>query len=109
VSYDVWLEVDLGGPEPVRLDTLDANHTSNTGGMIEEAAGKPIREWDKMPAGEVAELALRAACDLRRRPAYYDAMAPTNGWGTRESTIAFLDTIEAACRAAPKATFRNWF
>ena len=36
MSYDVWMEANLGGPSPYTIDP-GINHTSNTSGMWREA------------------------------------------------------------------------
>ena len=46
MSYDVWLEVDVGEIDLKRLDLLDANYTSNVCKMFVVIIGDSIRTWD---------------------------------------------------------------
>jgi hypothetical protein len=47
MSYDIWLEADLGGPEPLHLDSW--NYTSNCAAMW-RAAGADLSEFHDRPA-----------------------------------------------------------
>lgn len=107
MSYDVSLyTVDAESGQVVAVDSLEASHTSNTGGMIEEAAGKPFRDWDGLRGSEVAALCVRAIRELDFMPDYYRRHEPDNGWGTLESTRKFLSTIRDECTLAPTALLR---
>lgn len=108
MSYDVHLEfLDPESNQAISVGSLDANHTSNTGGMISEACGgKPFREWDGLKAQEVAALCVRAIRELDSLPDYYGRHEPKNGWGSLGTTVKFLAEIRDQCVLAPTATFR---
>lgn len=104
MSYDVWLEVDLGGAEPhVVGGTI--NHTSNTAPMW-RLAGAEIADMDGKLAGECTPALEHAVTELTTRPEAYRHLDATNRWGTVETTLRFLRDILEACRSAPKATLR---
>jgi hypothetical protein len=44
MSYDVWVEVDAGGPEPIVV--RDLNYTSNAWPLFGEVLGRSIRDLD---------------------------------------------------------------
>jgi hypothetical protein len=105
MSYDIWLEIDTGGEYAAQL-TEAWNPTYNLAPMFTEALGDSIRTLDAKNAGSVTAQIQRAIADLKARPEHYDAMAPANGWGSRDGAITVLGWIADACVAHPKATIR---
>lgn len=107
MGYDVWLEIkDAESGQSVQVGRLDENHTSNTGGMIADAGGKPFREWDGLRAQQVAALCVLIIRELDLMPDYYRRHEPSNKWGTLESTREFLAKIRDECVLAPTTIFR---
>lgn len=106
MSYDVWLEADLGGPQPVTVGHLDANYTYNCGGMLFEAVGLSLRDLSGTAAGEVAASLRKAIAVMVAEPARFEAMNPSNGWGSAIGWREFLRTIAEACEEAPAAVLR---
>lgn len=101
MSYDVYLTIDTGGPEPAWL--TDWNYTSNCAGMW-RAAGCDIAEFHGKPAAELGA-ALRTAIDnLTGDPGKYDEMNPPNGWGSRASLVVALARLADDCGNHPLAT-----
>ena len=106
MSYDVWLEADLGGPEPVPVGALDANYTYNVAPMFRAAIGETPNDRDKLSAetvGNRCEMILTAFSD---DAAKFVAMNPPNGWGDFEGAKRFIVTIMDECQRAPRAIFR---
>ena len=101
MSYDVWLEADLGGPEPVTIDS-NINHTSNTSQMWRDA-GADIAEMHGKTASECLPDLQAAIADISANPGKYERHEAANGWGTVDTTLAFLRRIEALFLRAPKA------
>jgi hypothetical protein len=108
MSADYWLEVDAGGPEPVRIGE-SWNVTYNLGAML-RAAGFP--EWRALigapcseAAGPLAAVAERMRADRDRLTAEY---TPDNGWGSFEWALDFVSGLAADCAAYPKATIGGW-
>lgn len=91
MSYDVWLEADLGNGR-IRIGDLDENYTSNCGPMLYAAIGVTLARHLRR--------ALRVMAN--NRPAY-EAMEPTNGWGDLDGWMAYLGKIADACERAPRA------
>lgn len=106
MSYDVWLEADLGGKEPVSLRTLDANYTWNISPMITAAVGHTPSDWDGVLAAQVAEITSTILSAFNADPAKFRALNPDNGWGDFEGARAFIQKINDACRDAPAAIMR---
>lgn len=101
MSYDVWMKADLGGPSLYVIDE-NINHTSNTSRMWREA-GADLLAMDGMSGEECIPLLERAIRDINDRLGHYATMAPSNGWGTVDSTIGFLGKILDQCRRMPRA------
>ena len=106
MSYDVWLEAERGGFKPVSVGGLSANMTYNVGGMFSAVIGHSITQWDGRPAAEVANACATILDAFNRNPAKFKAMEPTNGWGDFDGARAFIQMINDACVAAPKAVVR---
>lgn len=108
MSADYWLEIDAGGPEPIRLTDPSINVTYNLGPMLREAR---FPDWHALigaPASETGGMLRSVAARLRADPERFRALTPPNGWGTYEGAIEFLDRFAAECAAAPKATIGGW-
>lgn len=107
MSYDIWLTMDTGGPE--RATVCDVgNHTSNTSPMWRLAFAETGGDWDALTgslAGDRIE-AIAAALGHMRDPdnrAAYEAMNPSNGWGSHASATRYIETLLDACSAHPLA------
>ncbi|MFJ4418247.1 hypothetical protein [Streptomyces sp. NPDC088925] len=109
MSYDIHLEIDVrtGGPEPYRAYPADiGNYTSNVSGMWTEALGYPLADLDGHTArAHIAALQL-AVDDMEFRRAHYQAMSPSNGWGSYDGALRYLRKLAEACAAHPNATIR---
>lgn len=106
MSYDVHLEADLGGPEPVSVGRLEANMTYNVAPMFREAVGTSPSDWDGMEAAKVAAICTAILHAFNLEPDRFKKLNPPNGWGDFEGARAFIQLILDACRAAPKSTVR---
>lgn len=109
MSYDVWMEVDLGGEEPARLDDLDWwNYTSNVAPMwclaMPETEG--LAGMAGMQAGEAAVVLARGIGCMETDPDAYRALNPANGWGDFDGQLTRLKDLLIAFRAQPRATVR---
>lgn len=102
MSYDICLEADLGGPEPVRVGYLDWNYTSNCAPMWGEA-GADLAAFHGKPARECEPLLCDAIIRMRLHPEKYLAMNPKNGWGSYETLLPKLEALLEAFREAPDA------
>ena len=72
------------------------NHTSNMAGAW-DAAGAPLREWDRKPVAEILPALRSAIAELTKHPDRYRKYEPDNGWGTVRSAREFLQDIEYDC------------
>jgi hypothetical protein len=102
MSYDVYLEAATGG-EPATI--WERNHTSNTSGMWSEA-GCDIAAFDGCSGAALGQAAHEAIMAISSNVPKYRTMEPGNGWGTVETTLAFLHDIHNACTRYPATTVR---
>ncbi len=107
MSYDVWLEADLGGAEPAHLSILCENYTYNVAPMLHASCGSTPNDWDGIKARTVRSICYRILEEFDSDPAKYRLMEPVNGWGDFEGARSFITKIKGACETAPNAVFRS--
>ena len=103
MSYDVYLEVGFKPSDKANshrsdlVTVFDGNHTSNTGGMIRKAlGGRHISELNGKIAKDEIRNVRSAITDLIRNRVEYAKDNPPNGWGSIDTTIAFMRAIYKA-------------
>ena len=104
MSYDVWMTIDTGGPDPAEVYSA-GNMTSNVAPMWRHA-GADVAEMHGKTGAECIPI-LEAGLSHMRHPdnaATYRAMNPSNGWGSHDGACEFIERILAGCRAHPRAT-----
>ena len=105
MSYDVWLDIDAGGPEPIVVAEC-GNMTSNVG-PVWRHVGADVAEFDGQRAEACIPAVSAALLLLKASPRSYDHLVRGGGdWGTVESAIEFLTELERWFRTAPNATVR---
>src|SRR5215472_3718427 len=102
MSYDIWLAIDTGGPEPAEV-ARPWNFTSNCAPMW-CAAGIDFAAISGSTAGMVAPDLERAIEALKADPERFRKMDAPNGWGTYDQLLPALEELLASWRAHPKAT-----
>lgn len=102
MSYDVYLSIDTGGPEPA-LVTDGRNMTSNVSPMW-RLAGADIAAFHGRTAGECLPQLREAIERMETDPAPFRALNPANGWGSYETCLRFLRELAEDFVAHPKAT-----
>lgn len=112
MSYDGWLVIDTGGPEPAEVAEL-GNYTSNVAPMWHKAlvaAGEDIRlsDTEGRNAAEVLPLLRRAAAHMHENPDEYRLMNPSNGWGDYEGALGYLDGVVLLCEQHPRTQLHWW-
>ena len=110
MSYDIWLEVDLGGEEPARIDDLDWNYTSNCAPMWRKAMPDTdgLAGMHGMPAGQAAEHLRNGIAAMEADPAAFRVLNPENKWGDFDGQLEQLKELLAACARNPKAVLAVW-
>lgn len=103
MSYDLYLEIDTGGPDPVTV--FDWNFTSNVAPMW-RAAGADLAEFHGKQASDCAPVLTKAIIEMEANPARYEAMDSPNRWGTYEHLMPRLRALLRAFRQHPKTTIR---
>jgi hypothetical protein len=105
MSYDVWVEVDAGGPEPIVV--RDLNYTSNAWPLFGEVLGRSIRDLDGAPCSEVGGPLTAAVARIRANAEEYRPLVLGCGsWGTPENAADFLEEIAQLCTMAPRGVLR---
>lgn len=104
MSYDCYMQIDTGGEWPACVREI-GNMTSNVSGMWTKALGFPLADmegWTGERATNPLVQAIAAIGDPKTRQEY-EALAPSNGWGSVESAEKYLRAILKGCREHPKA------
>jgi len=107
MSWDFWMEADVGGKEPVDIG-FDANYTYNVSPMFYDAFNleEGIRGLDKMLGDEAMPYLENAIIKMKENPKKYKAMNPSNGWGDYDTALELLEKLLGWCIEAPKAQMR---
>jgi hypothetical protein len=105
MSYDIWLEADLGGTGAISVGTLDWNYTSNCARMWRQAMPETdgLAGMHGMLAGDAAKVLRNGITHMTADPGAYRAMNPENGWGDYDSQLFALRELLGAFDAAPRA------
>lgn len=106
MSYDIDLEIDTGGPEPAAVGH-SFNMTSNVGPMWRKA-GADLAEFEGKNAGAMVPVLDAAIGRMQANPDEYRTLNPSNGWGSYEGCLEFLQELRAEFSAHPNATVRVW-
>lgn len=107
MSYDVWMTIDTGGPEPAAI-TDGYNYTSNVSPMWTRALGRSLKELDGMLGSEAAPLLLDGYQAIMDNLPEYRELNPKNGWGNAEGAAEFLFKLHSDCVRHPKAQLKMW-
>jgi hypothetical protein len=102
MSYDIWLTIDTGGPEPATVADV-GNMTSNVAPMW-RLAGADLADFDGKTAGDCLDALRTAVGDMAAHPAKYEALNPPNGWGDQTGCLRYLMDVLATFELHPLAT-----
>lgn len=104
MSYNVYLEIDTGGPEedwPIAVEI--GNYTANVSPMWHKAlGGVSLRDFHLVNAREAAPKLAEAVKAMQADPDAYRAMNPPNGWGDYDGALRYLRDLAEACAKHPK-------
>jgi len=110
VSWDIWFEVDLGGPKPLEVGE-SFNYTSNVGPMIDLCdKGFNFKYLDGKHA-EILGACISVIINFLEDEANLEALTklePDNGWGSRVDFVSWLKKLNRQCLEMPKAVVRVW-
>lgn len=109
MSYDLYLEADLGGGERETLyDLLQWNYTSNCARMWRKAMPSTdgLAGLDGKSARTVRAVVKYGIEQMESNPAAYRAMNPPNGWGSFDSQLEALRELLRAVEKAPNTYLR---
>lgn len=111
MSYNIWLEADLGGAEPTRLDVeMYWNYTSNVAPMWRKAMPESdgLAGLEGMECEAAAKHLATGIARMEADPDAYRALNPPNGWGDFDGQLEQLRELLAACAKAPRAKVAIW-
>lgn len=105
LSMYLGIDVDTGGPTPVRMDLAEAGYTHNVIPMwklvgVYEAL---YESHGKMAEEVIAPLTVGVA-EMGRRIEECRALNPENGWGDADRALEWLTRWLRHCSEHPKAT-----
>lgn len=103
MSYDIWLEAELGGAEAARVGDLDWNYTSNCARMWRKAMPETdgLAGMDGMAAGDAAKVLRAGIAHMEAHAHDYEAMNPENGWGSFAGQLVALRRLLDGFDSAP--------
>ena len=106
MSLDIWFTLPLNtGNEVVAHEVFDANITHNLNTMAEKA-GIYEALWHKQgitKAEDYIELLSNALVMMKNHPKYFKKFDASNGWGTYEHFVPWLEKVLEACKKYPIA------
>lgn len=112
MNLDVYLtaSVDTGGAEPHEVELFSSGITHNLNAMAEEF-GLYVPLWrpeeaNITEAGQLVDILAAGLDRLKADPERARKFNPSNGWGTYEGLVEFVEEYLAACRKHPKAKVR---
>lgn len=109
MSLDVYLtfDVDVGHDEPECHEVFSANYTHNCGKMareagIYEAVWRPDENGIEL-AEQLIEPLEAGIAAMRADQKRFEQLNPSNGWGSYETFLPWLEEYLRACKKYPKA------
>jgi len=108
MGWDLYLQIDTGGPTLADIENASWNYTYNTTPML-KAAGIDLHNFEGRACKEVIP-DLKAGLDnLKSNPIKYTKMNPPNGWGSYDGLIKVLENMLITFKKHPKAIVGAWF
>lgn len=106
------------GREPVKTTmqttnrVFSANITHNLGNMANMAGVYKVL-WHPEDVGvekakDLVEPLTTGLTRLRANPSFFKQFNPSNGWGSYDVLVEFVEEYLEACRMYPDATVRTW-
>ena len=104
MSWDVSLSIDTGGKMPKTVVEV-GNYTFNVSHMYFKVFDLGFTATlNKKLAGECIPILKKAIDTMKNDPQKFKALSPSNGWGSYEGALEFLNKIYIACNENPKCT-----
>ena len=105
MSYDIYLEMDAGGPRPMSVEV--GNYTSNAVPIWTQALyGKSLADYDGREARTVVEELEFGLEQIDMYPERFRDLEPENGWGDLEGATQYLRKLKDMCLRYPLAKIR---
>ena len=107
MSLDLHLEVDYCFACGRADGAWWRNATHNLVSMWQEAGVySALYESDGARAGNLLDALRIGLADMTNRPEAYRALSPSNGWGSYEGAVDFLESLIRKCTEFPEARVR---
>jgi len=112
LTVGLYMDIDAGGDELEDVESFDANITHNLNTMAGKA-GIYFYVWRPEELGiEVAGQMIETLRDgverMKKFPEYFKQFNASNGWGTYEDFVPWLEKYLEACIRYPKAKISIW-
>lgn len=106
MSLDIWFTIPLNtGKEIIQHEVFSTNVTHNLN-TIAEKAGIYEALWHKQgitKAEDYIELLSNTLVMMKNHPNYFKQFDASNGWGTYEHFVPWLERLLEACHTYPIA------
>jgi len=104
MSLDFYLTYNCDGN---RITVFDSNITHNLGKMADKAGiyyalWRPEEKGYKK-AKDIVVILEKGLEKLKAKPKYFNKFNASNGWGTYEHFVPFVEAVLEACKQYPKA------
>jgi len=106
------MSADVGAPEPRELEGYEQNVTYNLSAIFRKAFEEtPYQEngfssLDGETGAQARMFVESARQELENFPEKFRELEPSNKWGTVETAIDVLKTLEKWCHEAPKGIIK---
>ena len=103
MSYDIWVEMDAGGEEPMTAG--DWNYTSNMAPAW-RAAGADLGEFHGLKARVCSPVLRLAIARMEEDTESYREYDAQNGWGSMDTLLPALRELADDLERYPEATVK---
>ena len=102
MSWDFYMEADLGGPHMVEVKE-GLNYTYNVAPMYNKAIEGGIRKLEGKKGKECIPILKKCIENMKADPVGYRALNPSNGWGDYEGALSVAENLLQWCEECPEA------
>ena len=107
MSYSVRFEAKLEGAEQwIPVGNQFIIYSSDADDVVRAVCDSTPDSWREKKCSDLLPFIDKGIKQLRSHREEYRKFEPSNGWGTVETTIIFLDAIRCVCEEYPTAVAR---
>lgn len=100
MSLDIWGKVSTGGPEPVEIWSFNITHNLSQMWTWAGCYDALYESYDKR-ASEILPILKAALKKLKAHPEEAKRFSASNGWGTYEQAVPWLERVIATMTRHP--------